>query len=255
VTAPHRLVATQLAKATRPSGDVDHKLLCELMSTCYEELERDRKRVDRANKLMQEELVELTGDLERMVDDTRVQNLHFQAALDNMSQGLCLLDAEGRLTVANRRFLQIYGLTDELGTPGRPIAEILGASAVLQFSEGYLALSSAPRTGTMHQRLNDGRILLIAHEPLERGGCVDTFEDITERERANARLVLATEGGNIGLWDTQLSGGQTWFSDQFWTMLGYQPDEVPATLDAANELVQPGRPATPIRGAAGPTEG
>jgi hypothetical protein len=44
----HRLVAAQLAKATR-SGEVDHGLLCELMSTCYEEMERDRKRVDRAN--------------------------------------------------------------------------------------------------------------------------------------------------------------------------------------------------------------
>jgi len=239
VTALHRLVSAQLAKATR-AGEVDHVLLCQLMSTCYEEMERDRKRVDRANMLMQEELTQLTGDLERLVEQTRLQNLHFQAALDNMSQGLCLLDAEGRLTVANRRFLQIYGLSGDAGTPGRPMVEILGESAVLPSTQGYVALASARDTGTLHQELSDGRTILIAHQPLERGGCVDTFEDITARERANERLVLATEGGNIGLWDAQFRGGPTWFSAQIAAMLGYSFDELPSTLKAVVEqMVHP----------------
>ncbi len=235
----HRLVAAQVAKASR-SGEVDQELLCELMSTCYEEMERDRKRVDRANTLMQEELTQLTGDLERMVEETRTQNLHFQAALDNMSQGLCLLDAEGRLTVANRRFLQIYGLAADAGTPGRTMAEILGASELLRCPREYTALISARTSATLHQELSDGRTILIAHQPLERGGCVDTFEDITARERANERLVLATEGGNIGLWDAQFRGGPTWFSPQFATMLGYVADDLPANLQAVVEqLVHP----------------
>jgi len=163
VTALHRLVAAQLSKATLPSGDVDHTLLCELMSTCYEEMERDRKRVDRANKLMQEELAGLTGDLERLVDQFRVQNLNFQAALDTMSQGLCLLDAEGRLIVANRRFLQIYGLSVDIGAPGarwrqswtecRPTlpARLPGVDL------------GAPKS-IVDQKLNDARIIRIAHE-------------------------------------------------------------------------------------------
>ena len=103
----HRLVITQLAKAARAPGEVDCELLSQLMSACYEEMERDRKRVDRANKLMQEELEQLTGDMERLIEELRVQNVHFQGALDNMTQGLCLLDAQGRLIVANRRFMQI----------------------------------------------------------------------------------------------------------------------------------------------------
>jgi len=150
------------------------------------------------------------------------------------------LDTEGRLTVANRRFLQIYGLSPDAGTPGRPMAEILGESAVLRSPRDYVALTSARETVTLHQELNDGRTILIAHQPLERGGCVDTFEDITERERANERLVLATEGGNIGLWDAQFRGGPTWFSAQFGAMLGYSPDELPATLKAVvDHLVHP----------------
>ena len=191
MTTLHRLITTQLAKATRPSGEIDHTLLCELMSTCYEEMEHNRRRVDRANKLMQEELTELTDDLERLIEELRVQNLHFQAALDNMSHGLCLLNAEGCLTVANRRFLEIYGLATGAAEPGRSMAEILGESAVLGCSQDYLALTSARQAGTLLQELGNGRIIWIAHEPLASGGSVDTFEDITERKRAETELAVA----------------------------------------------------------------
>ena len=191
MTALHTLVTTQLAKATLPSGEVDHALLCALMSTCYEEMERDRKRVDRGTKLMMEELTELTAEMERLIEELRVQNLNFQAALDNMSQGLCLLDAEGRLTVANRRFLEIYSLSAEAASPGRSMAQILGESPNVEDYYGYLTLTSARQTGTLYQQLTDERVVQIVHEPLASGGAVDTFEDITERKRAYTALTTA----------------------------------------------------------------
>jgi len=118
-------------------------------------------------------------------------DLRTESALDNMSQGLCLLDAAGCLTVANQRFLQFYALPADAGTPGRPIADILGGSPVLQSSRDYLELTSARLPGTLLQELSNGHTLRIAHEPLPRGGSVDTFEDITEAKRADAQLAAA----------------------------------------------------------------
>jgi PAS domain-containing protein len=121
VKALHKLVAKQLAKATRSSGEIDPVLLGESMSTAYEEMERNRRRVDRANTLMAEELATLTGNLERVVDEFRVQNVRFEAALDNMSQGLCVLDPQGCLIVSNlwsaprRRDTRSF----DCGSPGR----------------------------------------------------------------------------------------------------------------------------------------
>jgi signal transduction histidine kinase len=191
MTELHRLVTAQLAKATRASGEVDYARLCELMSCCYEEMECNRRRVDRANKLMQEELTQMTGDLERLVEELRVRSLQFQAALDNMSRGLCLLDADGRLIVANERFVEMYALAADEAGPGCAMSVVLSHSAVLECPQDYLALATSPEPGTLQQTLSDGRTILVAHRPLPSGGSVDTFEDITERKKADADLAAA----------------------------------------------------------------
>ena len=50
--------------------------------------------------------------------DLRQTNLRLDAALDNMSQGLCLFDAHNRLEVVNRRFFEIFGLSRDEIQPG-----------------------------------------------------------------------------------------------------------------------------------------
>ena len=53
-----KLFARQLAKATQPDGQVDLKILGELVVNAYEQAERDRRRTDRSIQLMVEELEE-----------------------------------------------------------------------------------------------------------------------------------------------------------------------------------------------------
>jgi two-component system NtrC family sensor kinase len=75
----------------------------------------------------------------------------------------------------------------------------------------------------------DGKVLRIA------GVLIDS----TDRHTVEGRLLLATQGGNVGLWEAHLGGGAGWFSDHYWLMLGYQPDELPATFDTAQQLAHP----------------
>ena len=53
-----KLFARQLAKSTAPSGEVDLKILGDLVEDAYEQADRDRRRTDRSIKLMIEELEE-----------------------------------------------------------------------------------------------------------------------------------------------------------------------------------------------------
>ena len=42
------------------------------------------------------------------------QNRRLSTALNNMSQGLNMFDAQGRITLLNRRYLQMYKLAPEI---------------------------------------------------------------------------------------------------------------------------------------------
>jgi signal transduction histidine kinase len=57
--------------------------------------------------------------------------------------------------------------------------------------QAYLSLSRTVSAGSLRQDLKDGRVVQIAHEPLDGGGSVDTFADITEQTRADAQLAQA----------------------------------------------------------------
>src|SRR5690606_34334276 len=55
----------------------------------------------------------------------REQNIRFNAALNNMSQGLLMFDASARVVVCNERYLQMYNLTPEQIVPGMTLADIV----------------------------------------------------------------------------------------------------------------------------------
>ena len=65
--------------------------------------------------------------LKQREEELETQNTRFDAAINNMSQGMCLFDAEQRVVFANRRFAEIYGLDPEQVKPGTTLRQILEA--------------------------------------------------------------------------------------------------------------------------------
>lgn len=57
---------------------------------------------------------------------------------------------------------------------------------------------------------------------------------------ANKRFNLIVEGINAGIWDWDVVTGKEWWSNKFFELLGYTPDEIPATFDTfLNLLLHP----------------
>jgi diguanylate cyclase (GGDEF)-like protein len=124
------------------------------------------------------------------------RNIQLDAALNNMGQGLCMFDPNGRLQVWNDLFLKIYRLPPNAISAGCNGAHLLDARAKagtilrdLDYHRQQLrAAMSERRAITAITELVDGRIVNVSFRPMANGGWVATHDDLTERMRAEARI-------------------------------------------------------------------
>ncbi len=102
-----------------------------------------------------------------------------QRTVDNLSQGVALINPEGELEVWNDRFAELTGLSPVSGVP---FESLMGASEVQLLTPDTLSVHGRPLLET-EQHLADGRVLEIRTHPMPSGGFVNTYTDITERHR------------------------------------------------------------------------
>lgn len=119
-------------------------------------------------------------------------NTRFDVAISNMSQGLCLFDADKNLVISNSRYQQMYNLPDELVRPGTPLQSILQHYADRGEADQNLSvdqhLKRMPNERQQDYQLKDNRQILIQRKPLPDGGWVATHEDVTEQKRGEHML-------------------------------------------------------------------
>ncbi|MGE3159928.1 MAG: EAL domain-containing protein, partial [Xanthobacteraceae bacterium] len=161
--------------------------------------------------LREKRLIAAKADLERL-------NLWFDTALDNMSQGLTMYDQSDRLLLVNKRYREMYGLTEEQVKPGDSIHEILE-----QRSEGppeqieeYLAptlrdIHAGRSIDKLFER-RDGKFYALSIRPVKFGGWVSTHQDVTEQTRAEREVLhlahydALTELTSRGLFQSRVAG-------------------------------------------------
>jgi diguanylate cyclase (GGDEF)-like protein len=123
-----------------------------------------------------------------------------KAALDNMSQGLIMLDSAARLVVCNQRYIEMYSLSQEVMRPGCSLKELLehrvatGSYCANDAEKDLAEVLAAANQGKDFSkivRLRDGRIIRLVNHPMEGGGWVSTHEDVTAEMRAEARIAHA----------------------------------------------------------------
>ena len=132
----------------------------------------------------------------RSQDELHRRTLHFDAAIANMSQGLCMFSADERMIVCNLNYLTIFGMSPEVVKPGISLYEVLQHSVDVNVASDNVeelyrirrVVIAAKQPTIYSETLADGRIIDIWHRPMADGGWVSTYDDVTERRQAESRI-------------------------------------------------------------------
>ena len=124
------------------------------------------------------------------------QKVLLDGALENMSQGLCMFDADGRILLFNEHYLRMMGRSD-LELEGRLLRDVLHELSAAGRWDGdadefvaNLIVEAREGRSTSNVIVQSGRSIRIVHQPMQGGGgWVTTFEDITEWQRAQAQIM------------------------------------------------------------------
>ena len=125
-----------------------------------------------------------------------------QATLDNLSQGVSVVDSELRLEAWNARYLELLQLPADFVFVGKPIAEVIRLNALRSglapadaeaFVERRLE-HMRRRSSHVYERMrDDGMVLKSIGTPMPNGGYVTSFTDVTELRTAAIALAEANE--------------------------------------------------------------
>jgi PAS domain S-box-containing protein len=149
-----------------------------------------------------EELDTVAAIVGEAAQDLRFNQRVLEAALENMSQGICVVDAQLHLVAWNRRYASLFGYPSELLQVGRPVADLTrynierGMIGTVATEEGVQRRLTHMRAGTRHlseRRFPDGTIVEIRGNPMPGGGFVATFTEVTAFRQAEEALKASNE--------------------------------------------------------------
>ncbi|WP_281194292.1 PAS domain S-box protein [Halorubrum sp. F4] len=169
-------------------------------------------------------------------------------AIETAQEGISILD-DGRFIYVNRAYADLYGYEP---------AEMIDERWELIYPDEEVAavrdeiLPTVAETGTWHGETTglraDGSTFVEDHTlaRTEGGELVCTVRDVTEREerekrleRTTARLELAVEGANLGVWDWDMRTDEVEFNEKWAEMIGHTLEELEPHLDAWETRVHP----------------
>ena len=119
---------------------------------------------------------------------------YLDTAINNMTQGLLLFDAAGRLVICNRQYIDMFGLSPDVVKPGCHLRDLIKHRQQLGSFVGDVDAYCAKfldRSVDLKDSVTstpDGRSIRLIFKRSPDGGWATTMEDVTEVRRVQAKI-------------------------------------------------------------------
>ena len=176
-----------------------------------------------------------------------------QATMRSVPLPMLCVDGHGVVTLWNPAAERLFGWA-AAEVIGRPVPFLHPEEAATFGQRVSRVMSGDAIVGQIvRRRCKDGRsvdlscnVAPLAGDDGVITGCLAVYEDVTEHKAledavrfSEARLKLALDVSNVGMWDWRLQTGEVFFSQTWLAMLGYAPGELPDGLDTFKRLAHP----------------
>src|SRR5690554_1487707 len=150
----------------------------------------------RQSRVTVEEVVDWASEASELY---RFNRELLQASVENIPQGISVIDNELRLVAWNRRYIQIFNYPEGFIQAGMPVLEILRYNA----ERGLFGRPDHDIEAEVEKRLNylrsgssyryqrsqgDGKVIELQGSPMPDGGFVTTYTDVSELVAAQEEL-------------------------------------------------------------------
>ncbi len=215
-----------------------------------------RKRMEDALRLSEQQARRFAAE----ADERRAQ---LQVLIENSPMEITLTDAKGRLLYSNPAALKLHGFDSleefrwNLDTLAESIETRTPEGRLIPISEWPIARALKKETVQgmemrIHNRLTGKQWIGLVHatpvfnESGDISYVVIVSQDITDirqaeirRRESEAWLGLALDAGRMGTWDWEVDTNRVKWSEGFYSLMGYQPDEIEPGYTAFRNRVHP----------------
>ncbi|MBI2032182.1 MAG: PAS domain-containing protein [Candidatus Levybacteria bacterium] len=210
-----------------------------------------RKEIEEKYKKIAEELEERIAERTKTLEQSEKK---FRALVEKSWEVVALVDRSAKILYATPSMIRLFGrdYKEFLGMSGIKFIHPFDVPLVLKTLARLILKPKSSETLELRVRHKDGSYKWIEatgtnllNEP-EVGAIVVNFRDITERRKAaeellesEERLRIATEAGQIGIWDWDIVNNRITWSDRLFEIYGISKEDFSGTVEEYLKTIHP----------------
>jgi Na+/proline symporter/signal transduction histidine kinase/CheY-like chemotaxis protein len=143
------------------------------------------------------ELAEIVTLFDEASRKLRFNRELLETMMDNLPQGVCVVNADMQLVAWNQRYLDLFEYPPGFVFAGKPVEELIrynaergwcGPGDAATHARKRVAYMRAGSAHTSERKRSDGRVIELRGQPLPDGGFVTAFSDVTSHKRTEESL-------------------------------------------------------------------